>query len=252
MALTCSGKMLVAAHRGDSFNHYENTMGAFRAAIESGADMIETDVRLTKDGVLVLSHEENVYKATGVPGKISEMSFEELRKLNFGGADEFEQIPTLEEFMELISKTNTLLNLEIKELYMPGNEERCEKCVELSIATVLRYHYADKMVINCFDAHVLEYVSEKFPGQFLLHGFYPYTIMKNVKRNPDEYLYCACVFDEREEFFDYLHAKGIEVWVGEKDTQLSRLKANFQKGARLVTTNFPGDAISKLKMIHAR
>ena len=44
MALTCSGKMLVAAHRGDSFNHYENTMGAFRAAIESGADMIETDV----------------------------------------------------------------------------------------------------------------------------------------------------------------------------------------------------------------
>ena len=102
MALTCSGKMLVAAHRGDSFNHYENTMGAFRAAIESGADMIETDVRLTKDGVLVLSHEENVYKATGVPGKISEMSFEELRKLNFGGADEFEQIPTLEEFMELL------------------------------------------------------------------------------------------------------------------------------------------------------
>lgn len=252
MTMTCDEKMIVAAHRGDSYNHYENTMGAFRAAIESGADMIETDVRLTKDGLLVLSHEENIYKATGVQGRIGEMAYDDLRSLNFGGVDEVEQIPTLEEFMMLISKTNTLLNLEIKEMYSDGNEERCEKCVEMCVETVLRYHYQDKMVINCFDAHVLEYVSEKYPGIFQLHGFFPYTIMKNVNRNPDEYLYCACIFDEKKEFFDYLISKGIEPWVGEKDTQLSRLKANYQMGARAVTTNFPADAIAKLQMIGAR
>lgn len=250
--LTKKGEMMVAAHRGDSFNHFENTMGAFRAAIESGADMIETDVHLTRDGHLVLMHDENIYKTAGVPGKIGEMSFKELRSLNVGGAYEPERIPTLDEFMELISKTDTLLNLEIKEMYTEGNEERCERCIDMSVETVLRYNYADKMVINSFDAHVLEYVSEKYPGVFRLHGFYPYTIMKNVTRNPDDYLYCACVFDEKKDNFDYLLTRGIEPWVGEKDTQISRLKASFEMGARVVTTNYPADAISKLQAIGAR
>ena len=243
--------MLVAAHRGDSFNHFENTMGAFRAAIESGADMIETDVHLTRDGHLVLMHDENIYKTAGVQGKIGEMNFDELRSLNVGGPYEQERIPSLEEFMELISKSGTLLNLEIKEMYTEGNEERCNRCIDMSVETVLRYDYADKMVINSFDAHVLEYVAEKYPGVFRLHGFYPYTIMKNVICNPDEYLYCACIFDEKKENFDYLISKGIEPWVGEKDTQLSRLRANFEMGARVVTTNFPADAIGKLKAIGA-
>ena len=50
MKLKHVGKMTVAAHRGDCYNYYENTMTAFEKAIQEGADMIETDVHLTKDG----------------------------------------------------------------------------------------------------------------------------------------------------------------------------------------------------------
>ena len=55
---------MVAGHRGDSANYPENTMAAFRAAIEAGADMIETDVRLTRDGVPVLIHDKLVDRTT--------------------------------------------------------------------------------------------------------------------------------------------------------------------------------------------
>ena len=54
MKLTWEDKMMVAGHRGDSYNCYENTMEAFQAAIDAGADMIETDIHMTKDGILVL------------------------------------------------------------------------------------------------------------------------------------------------------------------------------------------------------
>lgn len=50
------GKMTVAAHRGDCYNYYENTMTAFENAIKAGADMIETDVHLSKDNVIFLMH----------------------------------------------------------------------------------------------------------------------------------------------------------------------------------------------------
>ena len=64
MRLTNDFRMTVAGHRGDSYNYYENTMAAFKEAHLSGADMIETDVRLTKDGVLVLMHDDTVNRTT--------------------------------------------------------------------------------------------------------------------------------------------------------------------------------------------
>ena len=94
--LTKPGKMLVAAHRGDSYNHAENTMDAFRAAIQAGADMIETDVHLTRDGVLVLIHDDKVDRTTDGHGLVAEMTFEELRRLNAGSLYNPAQIPTLE------------------------------------------------------------------------------------------------------------------------------------------------------------
>ena len=56
MKLKHAGKMTIAAHRGDCYNWYENTMTAFEKAIQAGADMIETDVRVSKDNILFLMH----------------------------------------------------------------------------------------------------------------------------------------------------------------------------------------------------
>lgn len=256
MKLTFDGKMMVAAHRGDSYNYYENTMEAFRAAINAGAEMIETDVHLTKDDQLVLIHDNTVERTTDGRGSVKDMTFEQLRKLNAGGSATYLQIPTLEELLQLLKETGVLLNLELKEYY-EGDEtslERSHRCIDKCVELIEKYDMADKMVFNSFDAHALEYIDETYHGKYLLHGFYPYSKMRNVKRNPDEYLYCACIWGEprNREYYEYLASRGIEAWIGASITSAGLLGDCFSLGARLVTTNNPKDCREKLESIGAR
>jgi len=250
--ITFEKDMMVAAHRGDCYYHFENTMEAFEAAIAAGADMVEIDVHLTKDNVLVLMHDHTLDRTTDASGLISEKTYEELCSVNAGLKTHPLPIPTLEELLQLCSEKNILLNLEIKEYYKEGNEEKCHLCIDECEKLIRKYHMEDKMVFNSFDAHVLEYIDEKFSGKYLLHGYYPYDIMSNVKRNPDEYLYCACVFGNNKEHFEYLQSKGIEPWIGAGVTQPDRMKENYLCGAKLITTNNPTGCIEQLKKIGAR
>ena len=253
MKNTLEDKMMVAGHRGDRYNVHENTMKAFEAAIDAGAEMIETDVHLTSDDVLVLIHDHTVDRTTDGTGLVKEMTFEELQKLNAGDKEEVLRVPTLEELLQLLAERNVLLNLEIKEYYQEGNEEKCHRCIDECVKLVEKYNFADKMVFNSFDAHVLEYIDEKYPGRYLLHGFYPYSVMFNVKRNPDEYLYCACISDcRKKELYDYLKSRNIEPWIGASVTKEPLLKQSFEMGAKLITTDFPADCIRKLERAGAR
>ena len=248
MTLTFKDKMAVAAHRGDSYNYYENTMTAFEKAIEAGADMIETDIHLTKDGYLVLIHDDNVDRTTNGKGRVDEMTFSALMELNAGDTAACEKIPTLDSLLALAREKGVTLNLEIKEYWSCENEARCIKCIENTLAMVEKYQMGDKIVINSFDAWVLEYVYKKYGKKYLLHGFYPYWEMNNVSINPDEYLYCACIFDnENKSNYDYLIDKGIEPWVGASVTQYSKLDTCLKYGAKLITTNNPSDVLKKLK-----
>src|SRR5271165_6696407 len=77
-------QVVVISHRGEHLHHPENTMPAFRAAVEAGADFIEVDVRTTVDGRLVLQHDDSVDRCTNGHGKVSAMTFEEIRKLDAG------------------------------------------------------------------------------------------------------------------------------------------------------------------------
>ena len=249
MTLTFDGRMAIAAHRGDSYNYYENTMTAFVKSIEAGADMIETDVRLTADGVLVLMHDETVDRTTNGKGRVDKMTYEELKTLNAGDTLAKEEIPTLEMLLDLASKNDITLNIEIKEYWNEGNEERCVKCIEDTLRMVEKYNMESRIVVNSFDAWVLEYVYKKYGKKYLLHGFYPYNIMGNVSMNPDEYLYCACIFDnENKELYDYLISKNIEPWIGASVTKKSNLDTCLSYGARLITTNNPADIKNKLKV----
>lgn len=248
MTLTPSNKMYVAAHRGDSYNYYENTMTAFEKAIEAGADMIETDIHLSSDGYLVLIHDDTVDRTTNGHGRVSDMTLEELKTLNAGDSAKHEKIPTLEELFLLVKDTGVTLNLEFKEYWSRENEARCVKCIEDTLTLVEKYGYGKKIVVNSFDGWILEYVYKKYGKKYLLHGFYPYNIMGNVSLNPDEYLYCACIFDnENKELYDYLKERGIEPWVGASITQKSKLDICIKFGARLITTNNPKDIINKLE-----
>src|ERR1700682_133699 len=78
-------RIAVIAHRGEHLSHTENTLAAFQAAIDLGADYFELDVRTTKDGKLVLMHDGAVDRTTNGKGDVANMSFDEIRALEVRG-----------------------------------------------------------------------------------------------------------------------------------------------------------------------
>jgi glycerophosphoryl diester phosphodiesterase len=107
----------ICAHRGASFSHPENTISAFKEAIDLGVQMIEFDVRLTCDSILVILHDTELIRTTGINAKVNEVPFMEVRKLDAGlwKDKKFfgEKIPTLEEVLDLIPR-NIWMNIHIK------------------------------------------------------------------------------------------------------------------------------------------
>ena len=157
MKLPYTKKVSVAAHRGFSARFAENTREAFAAAVKSNCDMIETDIRLTKDNVLILMHDSTVDRTTDGTGAIADFTYEELCKFNCNPKGEFSEIPTLEEFMKLAVENDMMVNLEIKEYNLHDNGDRCRLCIEKTLEVVEKYDWVGKTIINSFDAYVLEY-----------------------------------------------------------------------------------------------
>jgi len=77
-------QIVAISHRGEHLHHPENTIPAFQAAIQAGADFIEVDVRTTSDGRLVLSHDDTVNRCTNGQGKVSEMTYAQIQRLDAG------------------------------------------------------------------------------------------------------------------------------------------------------------------------
>ena len=253
MTFAFKNAMAVAGHRGDQSSAPENTMEAFRAAIAAGVDMIETDVRLTKDGALVLIHDKTVDRTTDGTGTVAEMTLAQLRTLNAGTADRPQPVPLLEELLALLENSGVTLNLEVKEYWETGNEARSRECVDKCVALLEQYGMDEKMLFNSFDAPVLEYIHQKYGKRFRLHGFYPYSRMYRVSKPLDDILYCACVKDSTNAgYYEDLRLRQIEPWVGDNVVEEEHLAECFRLGARLVTTNAPGDCLQKLQRIGAR
>lgn len=100
------------AHRGASAELPENTLAAFGRAIELGADVIEADVRLTKDGKPLILHDATLDRTTSGTGLLREMTAARARKLDAGGG---EHIPTVEEVLDA-ARGRVRVNLDLKEL----------------------------------------------------------------------------------------------------------------------------------------
>lgn len=128
--------MKIFAHRGNSSVYPENTMPAFQSAIDLGVHGIETDVHLTKDGILVLTHDEDVSRVSTGQGMVKDMTLQELRALDFGSwkgeAFQGERIPTLEDLLDLLEPHDLMLNIEIKMGFVlyPGIEEKLLETIE--------------------------------------------------------------------------------------------------------------------------
>ena len=138
------------AHRGFSGKYPENTMLAFRKAVEEGVDGIELDVQLTKDGEVVIIHDETIDRTTDGKGLVVSYTYDELRKFDasfkFRGQCGFNPIPTLREYFELIKDKNLVTNIELKtglnEYF--GIEEKVWKLIE-------EYRLEDRVLISSFN-----------------------------------------------------------------------------------------------------
>jgi glycerophosphoryl diester phosphodiesterase len=105
-------RVLIVAHRGASAYEPENTIRSFDNAFQLGADFVELDVRLSKDGSLVVIHDEAVDRTTNGSGLVRDLTLSELKLLDAGKG---EKIPTLEEVLELFSEPEHKFFIEVKE-----------------------------------------------------------------------------------------------------------------------------------------
>jgi glycerophosphoryl diester phosphodiesterase len=149
--------LLNIAHRGASGDFPENTLVAFAAAIEAGAQMCELDAQLSADGVAVVIHDDTVDRTTGGRGAVAAMSLAQLRGLDagrkFGAAFAGTRIPTLEEVIEL-TKGRCALNVELK-----GANVQSEVC------RLLRVHgVTNDTIVSSFDWNALAAARQIDPG----------------------------------------------------------------------------------------
>lgn len=155
----------VIAHRGFSGAAPENTMAAFARAIEIGADMIELDVMLSKDGEVVVIHDETLDRTTDGKGPVAALALEKLRRLDAGSwfAREFagERIPALDEVLALVHG-KILLNIEIKSEAV--TETIAGGVVEKSIALVRERGMLPEVILSSFNPLALRQAKEIEPG----------------------------------------------------------------------------------------
>lgn len=150
------------AHRGASAYYPENTMSAFKAAVEMNADMIELDVLLSKDNIPVVFHDERLDKKSDGEGLVRDHSLTELKKLDAGSwfntKFKNERIPTLREVLEF-SRNRILVNIEIKPEAVTESEE--SGIVELVLDIVEKLDMEETVIISSFDYRVLERLSKR-------------------------------------------------------------------------------------------
>lgn len=227
--------MQVIAHRGYSSEFPENTLSSFAGAIDIGADYIETDVQMTKDGILVLFHDNDVKRITGAEGAVSDYTYEELMQLDAGSwfhaAYAGEKIPTLMEGLTLIKDSNCRVYLELKDIgekegfteAVLNTAEQCgmlERCVFASfqyqyLVQLKELNENVKTLYNTVSAKVT--LPEEFPADY--YGLYADTVRADTVRA--------------------IHEAGgtAFVWTADAPVQIKNLRAMDVDG---IVTNKPG------------
>ena len=147
----------ITSHHGNSIAAPENTLVSLESAIEARADYAEIDILQTKDGTLVLLHDYNLRRTTGLNKYIWEMTYEDIKGLDAGSwfGEEFagEGIPTLREAIEL-SKGKILLNIEIK---IHGHEQGLE---EELVGLIEEYNFENQCTISSWNFGTLRKIKE--------------------------------------------------------------------------------------------
>ena len=151
-AARSAGPVLVAAHRGGAQLWPENSLLAFRKAVELGADYLELDVHLTRDGGLVVIHDPTLERTTTGAGPVRERALAELASVRLkdrAGAVTDERLPMLDDVVQVAAKGKRRMLLEIK---VDEREQRYPGIEEKVLAVLDRHAMAPSVVVMAFEA----------------------------------------------------------------------------------------------------
>lgn len=169
---------IVAAHRGVPSLSPENTMISYRLAYDLGADMIETDVQLTKDNQLVIMHDTTVDRTTNGTGRVADLTLEEIKQLDAGikYSEEFagEKVPTFTEFLQAFKGQDIILLVELKG---EGIEQQVIEEIE-------REGMADQIVLQSFSLESMvatNALKPEIPTGYLYSAAVPETKSAKIK-----------------------------------------------------------------------
>lgn len=157
----------IIAHRGYSERFPENTMLAFKKAIECGADGIELDMHLTKDHQLVICHDERIDRTSNGHGYIKDMTLEEIQKFCFQNHFKYDEnfsqeelyAPSLNEFLDWFVDTDIFVNIEIK-----NNIFLYEGIINEVLASIEKYDISNRVILSSFNHHTIQEVKHKQPA----------------------------------------------------------------------------------------
>lgn len=156
--------LFVTAHRGFSGRAPENTLAAFRAAIEAGCDMIELDVHLSRDNQVVVIHDDTLERTTSGRGNVADRTFAELQRLDAGSWFDprfsGEKIPALAEVLSL-ARNRILVNIELKKgTHFPYT---MEELADRTLREVDRAEMLDQVLFSSFDPAAIDRIRERNP-----------------------------------------------------------------------------------------
>jgi glycerophosphoryl diester phosphodiesterase len=233
------------AHRGASGRYPENTRLAFTKAIEAGADMIELDCQMSRDGHVVVFHDEQLRRTAGIRGALSTKTLDQLklldigrwRKKSFAG----ERILTLEEALDVLAgKVDLCLEIKNYPKSLPG--------IELKVLFILsHYDYLDRTIVASFDYRCLSRIRELAPEAAI-----GVILGSAVKQDPLEAArqLAACSLHVQKklatrEFLASAWEEGLDVHVWTVN-DLRDMEAFASMGVQGMISDFP-DRLNKLK-----
>lgn len=235
--------MLNIAHRGFKGAYPENTMLAYEKAIETGADGIEFDVHLTKDGELVIIHDETLERTTDGKGLVKDKTLRELKKLNASKGNlscEVQTIPTLREYFDFAKNKDIITNIELKTSII-----RYEG-IEKKVYDLINEHgMKDKIIISSFNHNSLIRIKEidREIKCGVLESSRLYKPWEYVKNMGMEYFHPLNFTVNKEIAEKFLENNiGLNIWFGKADYDFSKCLDLNPTG---LITDFP-DRVSDL------
>ncbi|WP_353717424.1 glycerophosphodiester phosphodiesterase family protein [Dyadobacter sp. 676] len=241
-----SKNVLVASHRAVHHQLPENSLPAIREAIRLGADIVEVDVKVSKDGIPMLMHDGKVDRTTTGKGNLETQTFEELRKLRLvsNGQVTEETIPTLEEALR-ITKGHILVDLDLK-------TDRIDKVIEV----VKKMQARDYVFFFDSDYEILAKVDSASKAYMLMPRAYSQAMADSaLTRFGPEAIHIDSKFYTAE-VTKLIGSKGARVWInalGLPDEEIRKgnvrdaLTKLTKQGANIIQTDEPEKVIRGLR-----